>query len=392
MKRLFVVLSALLVANMLLAACGPASSDWGEMVFAPGTELKIGVSSAMTGGYAVYGQDMMNGVELATQDFGDIQGWTVVPEAGDDGCEGAPGVTVAEQFSADPDILAVVGPMCTPSTIPASEIYAEHHILMITPSATAIVVTARGFENVFRVVANDGLQAQVTSDFMTDELGLKSLGIVHDQSAYGEPLAQAVSDNFEAAGGTVTGFEGITRGDVDFTSVVSTILAGNPEAVYFGGMDAEGALLVKQLRDAGFEGIFFGPDGIKSKPTFVDGSGGAAEGAYMTFGAVGGATGYDQFEADFTAAYGAPVAYGPGSYDAAMIILNAAKAVAVVDDNGNLVIDRKALVDQVRATPYSGITGALEFTDTGDLSKVSITVFQVVDGEIVPVKTYDFGD
>jgi branched-chain amino acid transport system substrate-binding protein len=190
----------------------------------------------------------------------------------------------------------------------------------------------------------------------------------------------------------VTGTEGITRGDVDFTTVVSNILAGDPQAVYFGGMDAEGALLVKQLRDAGFEGIFFGPDGIKSQPTFVDGSGGAAEGAYRTFGAVGGATGYDEFEAAFTAAYGAPVAYGPGSYDAAMILLTAAEAVATIDADGNLVIDRKAFAEQIRATPYNGITGALEFTETGDLSKVSITVFQVVDQEIVPVKTYDFGE
>jgi len=413
-----------MVASLLLVACQPAASEkpaaateepameepateapteepteepamaedeWGYMTFAPGTEIKIGVSSAMTGGYAVYGQDMANGVELAIENFGDLQGWTVVHEPGDDGCEGAPGVTVAEQFSADPDLLAVVGPMCTPSTIPASDIYNENHVIMITPSATAIIVTARGYDDVFRIVANDALQAEVTVDFLVNELGIKTLGLLHDQSSYGEPLAQAVSDDFEAAGGTVTGFEGITRGDVDFSAVISTILAGNPEAIYFGGMDAEGALLVKQLRDAGFEGVFFGPDGIKSKPTFVDGSGGAAEGAYMTFGAVGGATGYDEFETQFTEKYGEPVAYGPGSYDAAMIILNAANEVAKVDANGNLVIGRKALADQIRATPYDGITGALEFTDTGDLSVVSITVFQVVDGEITEVKTYDFG-
>lgn len=410
MKRFYFVLSALMAASMILAACGPAATDtpavteppvgpspdmpedeWGYMVFAPGANITIGVSSAMTGGYAVYGQDMLNGVQLAIEVFGDLQGWTLVAEAGDDGCEGAPGVTVAEQFSANPNLLGVVGPMCTPSTVPASDIYDEHNVVLITPSSTAIIVTARGYENLFRIVANDALQAQVTADFLVNELNVQSLGLVHDQSAYGEPLAQSVSDNFEAAGGTVTGFEGLTRGDVDFSAVISTILAGNPEAVYFGGMDAEGALLVKQFRDAGFTGVFFGPDGIKSQPTFVDGSGGAAEGAYMTFGAVGGATGYEEFEAKFTEQYGAPVAYGPGSYDAAMIILNAAQAIATVDADGNLVIGRKALADQIRATPYNGITGAIEFTETGDLSVVSITVFQVVDNKIVPVKTYDFG-
>jgi len=156
-------------------------------------------------------------------------------------------------------------------------------------------------------------------------------------------------------------------------------------------MDAEGALLVNQLRGAGFEGFFFGPDGIKSVPSFVEASGGAAEGAFMTFGAVGGATGYDEFETKFTDQFGAPVAYGPGSYDAAMIILNAADAVASVDEDGNLVIPKKALADQVRATPHSGITGYLEFDENGDLKVVSITVFKAENGDLVPVKVYDFG-
>jgi len=156
-------------------------------------------------------------------------------------------------------------------------------------------------------------------------------------------------------------------------------------------MDAEGALIVSQLRSAGFEGVFFGPDGIKSKPTFIDASGGAAEGSYATFGAVGGATGYDDWEARFTELYDAPVAYAPGSYDAALIILQAADAVAQIDSDGNLVIGRKALADKIRATPFAGITGALEFTETGDLGKVSITVFHVENGEFVEVKKVDFG-
>lgn len=393
-KRLFVALSVLAVFSLLLAGCGPKpieADDWGVMTFAPGTVIKIGMSSALAGGYAVYGQDMLNGVNLAIADFGDLNGWTLVAEGGDDACEGAPAVTVAERFVADPTLLAVVGPMCSGGVVPASEIYAEHNVVMLTPSSTAVVVTARGLQNIFRTVANDDLQAQVTVNFLSDDLGLTKLGIIHDSSIYGQGIAEAVQSYFEAAGGTVTAFEGITRGDTDFSAVVSIMLEGDPEAIYFGGMDAEGALIVSQLRAGGYEGVFFGPDGLKSKPTFIDGSGGAADGAYVTFGAVGGATGYEDWEARFTAAYGAPVAYGPGSYDSAMIILQAAAAVAQVDKDGNLVIDRKALADQIRATPYDGITGHLEFTETGDLAAVSITVFHVENGDFVEVKKVDFG-
>jgi len=405
-KRLFVVFAALLVASMLLAACGPkptevaqpteeakpTEEDWGLMTFAPGTAIKIGVSSALAGGYAVYGQDMLNGVDLAIDDFGDLEGWSVISEGGDDGCEGAPGVTVAERFAAEANVLAVVGPMCSGSAVPASEIYAEHNIVWVTPSVTAVIVTAQGYKNLFRTVANDDLQAQVTVNYLTDELAVTKLGIIHDSSIYGQGIAEAVKGYFTEAGGTVTAFEGITRGDTDFSAVSAIMLEGAPEAIYFGGMDAEGALIVSQLRGAGFEGIFFGPDGLKSKPTFIDSSGGAADGAYVTFGAVGGATGYDEWVTRFTEKFGgAPVAYGPGSYDSATIILNAAASVAQIDANGNLVIDRLALADAIRATPFDGITGHLEFTDTGDLAAVSITVFHVENGDFVAMKKVDFG-
>ena len=147
-----------------------------------------------------------------------------------------------------------------------------------------------------------------------------------------------------------------------------------------------------KLRQAGYEGIFFGPDGIKSQPSFADDAGEAAEGAYMTFGAVGGATGYDEYLAAYQEQFDTdPVAYGPGSYDAATILLQAADRVATVDADGNLVIGRKALADAIRNTPFTGVTGQLEFNEIGDLKVASITVFKVVDGVITAQKQYDFG-
>lgn len=409
MSKRFVFISVLTITTLLLAACGSgaapaeeaapagdaeaaAEDEWGYITVPAGEKVVLGLSSALSAGYAAYGQDMLNGATVAVQDFGDMNGWEIAVEGGDDQCEGAPGVTVAEQFAANPYLVGVVGPMCSGTAIPAMDIYGEHKVIMITPSSTAIPVTAAGYENVFRIVANDDLQAEVAVDYMFNELGITTLGIVNDQSIYGQGLAESVQTKFVAAGGTVTGFEGITRGDQDFSAVISTILEGNPEAVYWGGMDAEGALLVNQLRAAGFEGVYFGPDGIKSIPSFVDASGGAAEGAYMTFGAVGGATGYEEFLDKFTSQFGDPIAYGPGSYDAAMIILNAAKAVATVDSDGNLVIPKKALADMIRATPFDGITGHLEFNENGDLKVVSITVFQAQGEELVPMKVYDFGE
>jgi len=271
-KRFFIIASLLTIAMVLFAACGgtapaeeaapveeaapaeeeaaaeetsaeeeaaaeetSAEDEWGYIVIPEGEDVVVGLSSALTAGYAVYGQDMLNGVTVAIQDFGDLQGWNLAVEGADDQCEGAPGVTVAEQFSANPYLLGVVGPMCSGTVVPASAIYGENKVLMVTPSSTAVKVTAQGYENIFRIVANDDLQATVAVDYLMNELGAQSLGIVHDQSIYGEGIALAVQSKFEEAGGTVTGFEGLTRGDQDFSAVISTIMEGNPDAVYWGG-------------------------------------------------------------------------------------------------------------------------------------------------------------
>jgi len=205
-KRIFVI-STLTIAMVLFAACGgaapaaepaqaeeaapaeaadsPAADEWGTIVVPAGEKVVVGLSSALSAGYAAYGQDMLNGATVAIQTFGDLNGWEVAVEGGDDQCEGAPGVTVAEQFSANPYLLGVVGPMCSGTVVPAMDIYGENKVLMITPSSTAVAVTAAGYQNIFRIVANDDLQAEVAVDYIFNELGLTSLAIVHDQSIYG---------------------------------------------------------------------------------------------------------------------------------------------------------------------------------------------------------------
>ncbi|MCX6069674.1 MAG: branched-chain amino acid ABC transporter substrate-binding protein [Chloroflexi bacterium] len=193
------------------------------------------MSSALAGGYAVYGQDMLNGVDLAIEDFGDLMGWAVKSEGGDDACEGAPGVTVAELFSANPAILGVVGPMCSGSAVPASAIYGEHKVVMVTPSSTAVQVTARGFENLFRTVPNDDLQGKVTSDFLSQDLGLTKLAIVHDSSIYGQGIAEAVRDYFTAAGGTVTLRPGWHQVEADVHRLFGRCSRGRVRHVWRGG-------------------------------------------------------------------------------------------------------------------------------------------------------------
>jgi branched-chain amino acid transport system substrate-binding protein len=171
---------------------------------------------------------------------------------------------------------------------------------------------------------------------------------------------------FEALGGTVTSEQAVTVGEQDFSSVVTTI-GTTPEIVVFGGFIAEGATLVRQLRDAGYEGAFMGADGIADQD-FIDQAGGGAEGAYVSRGPQPAASSYDDFLAKYQAEYGeaAGIQFTEHSYDAMTIILRAIEQVATVE-GGSLVSDRQALIDAAKTiTLENGASGTVEFLENGD--------------------------
>ncbi|MBU0496102.1 MAG: branched-chain amino acid ABC transporter substrate-binding protein [Chloroflexi bacterium] len=391
-NKIALLLVALLIVMPLAAAQCPGggggiTDEWGVITIPKGGTMKVGMSSAMAGDYAQYGNDMLHGCELAIADSGGaIKGFTTVAEPGDDNCGGAEATAVAEKFAADPAIVGVVGPMCSGGCVPASDVYGKNHLVMISPSCTAVAVTSRGYPTVFRVCPTDELQADFAVKFMTENLGIKKIAVTHDKSIYGQGVADAVKDKFEKAGGQVVAYEGLSRGDKDFSAVITKIKPTEPELVYFGGMDAEGALLVKWMRDGGMTALFMSDDGCYSVPTYIEASGGAAEGSYITFWKTEETSAYADWLARFEAKYGQKIAYAPQTYDATMILLAAVEKVAVVQGDGSLAIGKKALADAVRATNYTGILGTCSFTDKGDTTNAEVVLYKVEGGAFVEVK------
>jgi branched-chain amino acid transport system substrate-binding protein len=126
-------------------------------------QIKMGVASAITGPNAAFGADMVNGTQKAVDDInkaGGILGQQITLERGDDAADPKQGVSVANKFVGD-GVKLVFGHMTSGVTIPASEVYSEHGILMITPSATNPKVTDRGLWGVFRTSGRDDQQGML---------------------------------------------------------------------------------------------------------------------------------------------------------------------------------------------------------------------------------------
>jgi branched-chain amino acid transport system substrate-binding protein len=371
----------LFMAVALFAATGLAADEWGEYAIPKDAPIKIGMGTMLSGGYANFGLDIKNGAELALTEKGEILGHKLVLEPGDDQCEGAPSAALAEKWGNDPNMVGVLGYMCSSGTIAASDIHNKYKQVEISASATGKDVTARGIPIIFRICWNDNIQGKVAADFVLKNKWMKA-ALIHDKSTYGQGLVDVFKATFEKGGGKVLAYEALTRGDKDFSPILTKIKPLNPEVINFGGMVAEGTLLARQMRRMGIKSKFVGFEGIYSEKDFIQAAGKAAIGAFATYSKNPKSQVFTDWQKKFTAKYGAPVAYAPHAYDAATVMMMAIEKVARKQGDGSLVIGKKALRDAVSAIKYEGITGPISFDQYGDRIGIAVTVNEVVcEGE-----------
>jgi branched-chain amino acid transport system substrate-binding protein len=252
-------------------------------------DIKIGVAGPMTGANAAFGEQYMKGAQAAADAVnaaGGVNGEKIVLVKGDDACEPKQAVTVAKDLT-NQKVAGVVGHFCSSSTIPASEIYDEAGIIAITPGSTNPQVTERGLSAMFRMCGRDDQQGIVAGDYIVDVLKGKKVVVLHDKDTYGQGLADATKAQLVKRGVTPVLYEGLTRGEKDFSAVVTKIRAAGADVVYFGGLHPEAGPLVKQLRTEGLKDVkFMSDDGIVTDELVTTAGGPQyVDGVLMTFGA-----------------------------------------------------------------------------------------------------------
>ncbi|NVZ81953.1 branched-chain amino acid ABC transporter substrate-binding protein [Pseudomonas yamanorum] len=253
-------------------------------------DVKIGVAGPMTGANAAFGEQYMKGAQAAADVInkaGGINGEQIKLVAGDDACEPKQAVAVANRLADQDKVIGVVGHFCSSNTIPASEVYADANIIMITPGSTNPQVTERGLSAVFRMCGRDDQQGIVAGDYIVDVLKGKKVAVINDKDTYGKGLADATAAQLTKRGVKPVLEEGLTRGEKDFSALVTKIRSTGADVVYFGGLHPEAGPLVRQIREAGLKDVkFMSDDGVVTDE-LVATAGGAqyVNGVYMTFGA-----------------------------------------------------------------------------------------------------------
>jgi len=383
-KRLFVVLSLLIVASMMLAACGPTAP-------AAQKEIKIAILAPLSGAVPTFGVSTRDGALLAIDEWnakGGVLGMKIVPVVADSQCEADPAVNAANKVIDQDKVGYIIGEVCSKASIPLSEVANAKHVVQISPTSTNASVTLNTDGSVkpytFRACFIDPFQGTVGAKFALGTLKAKTAFVLFDQgNDYVRGLAEAFEKAFTDGGGTIVGKETYTGQDTDFSAILAKVSEAKPDLVYLPDYYNIVNLVMAQAKEKGITAPFVGGDGWDSSD--LDKT--AAEGGYYT-------NHYSEQDTrpivqSWLKTYGAkykdkdgkeivPDALSTLAYDATNLM------IAAIEKAG--VDDPSKVKDAMAALQWEGVSGKITFDANHNPIKAAV-ILQVKDGKIVYVAT-----
>jgi branched-chain amino acid transport system substrate-binding protein len=370
----------LTVVAAIAAVAGLASAQDVQVV-------KIGHVAPMSGSQAHYGKDNENGVRMAIEDLNKqniVIGGKKIKfeiEAEDDAADPKQGAAVAQKLC-DAKVAGVVGHLNSGTTIPASKVYNDCGIPHVTGAATNPGLTKPGYKTTYRIIANDNALGAGLAFYAADALKLKRVAIIDDRTAYGQGVAEVFKRTALSKGMTVVDEQYTTDKATDFMAILTAIKAKNPDAIFYGGMDAQGGAMLRQMEQLGLSNVkFFGGDGICTAEIAKLAAGAktldnvvCAEGGASLAKMPGGTAWKAKYDAKYPGEF---QVYSPYTYDATFVLVDAMKRANSVDP--------KVYTAKLADTNYKGVTTTIAFEPNGELKNPAITLYVYKDGKKSPL-------
>ncbi len=338
-------------------------------------EVLIGIMVPTTGSEAADGTDMENAALLAVNEInaaGGVMGYKLVTTTGDDGCDPSMATAAASQLVSE-EVVALVGGYCSGATLPTLAIYGEAGIpfVIAASNATSLIDENPGWGF---MINSTGLDQAATAVAQFEALGVETIGVIDSGDAYSADLKEQTIIQWEEAGYEILADDTVQRGEVDFSAFVTTIMSNQPDGIYWTGYQAEGALLIRQLREGGYEGVIIVGDG-SSAQELIDLAGDAAEGVYCTGPPL---TDFLPAAQSFIEGYEANFPREPGAY--AALMYDATNLLADAMERAGS-FDSAEIRDALEATDgFEGLAGPVMFTDQNTLARSNFVVLEAKDG------------
>ena len=343
--------------------------------------VKIAHAGPLSGGIAHIGQDTDNGVRLAIDEINAqnlvIGGKKIKFELMSEDDAGDPRqATAIAQKLCDAKVAGVIGHLQSGTSIPASTVYNKCGIPNITASATNPDLTKPNYKTTFRLIANDNALGAALAIYAHDALKVKKVAVIDDRTAYGQGLADVFKITAKHKGMELVGEEFTTDKATDFMAILTAIKSKKPDAIFFGGLDAQAGPMLRQMAQLGLTNVkFFGGDALCTEklPELASKAATVKNVTCATGGASiqkmqGGAEWKKRYDAKFPGQF---QIYSPYAYDATFVLVDAMKRANSTDP--------AVFLPFIGKTKYKGVTANIDFTANGELTKPAVTLYTYKD-------------
>lgn len=349
--------------------------------------VKIGFIGPLTGPNAALGLGARNATDLAVRQANarsdlPYQFKLIVT---DDASDPSTGVAVATKLCTVENVAAATTHFNSPVALATIHVFHRYKVPQVMWGTIHPDITNKhNFPEVTRVCATNVVEHAELVDFLVKKRGYERWSLLYDTTSYGMSCFEAAKKALASNGAKVLSEDGVPVGTQDFRPVLSRIksLSPGPQAIYFGGVVTEAALLRLQMSELGINDILFtGVTGLDSD-TFNKTAGKAAEGTLIVGKkAIGEDSEFvrEYKKAGYKEYYEAS---GPFAYDATNLIIAAiAKAGPT---------DKALLAKTIRGIDFTGILGPTRFDEFGQTKTGGLMLKVSQDGKWVPWESSAF--
>jgi branched-chain amino acid transport system substrate-binding protein len=389
-RSLTFVMVIILTCALILSGCAPTTTQAPAETQAPVTQQPattepylIGFAGPFSGSNAQYGEMLLNGANLAVDQIneaGGVNGRQIKLELGDDQMDSKQAPLVAQRFAQNPKVIVVIGHFASTNTVAAVPIYDREELAVVTAASTSPSLTCAS-PWFFRVPSTNKIQGYQGGTFSVKTLGAKRIAVMYAESDATQAMEEWFEKGVADSGGEIVAVETHQINDQDYTAQITKLKALNPELVYLNTYFNEGAFILKQAAEAGWDNtIFLGCDSVGG-PGFLDLTGPeVAEGFYQTvfWDPTDPNEKSQKFVADFKAKYGEiPEQYAAHAYSAVYVVVEALKNGAETRQEIRDYLEKTGA-----STGFDVAIGKFVWDDCHEPAR-SVLVLKVVNGEFI---------